>query len=1067
MESVSPKIEFVLGRVTARTEEYIYDQIAAAAAADPLADILVVVPPQATFSTEAGLMKRLDVPGMMGVSVLSFTKLADRILREVRGLRRPSMDAAGKCMVMRLLLDEQSGALRSLRACAKEGMLAAELADLISEFKSYDISPGMLRGFSTGNGASDEKLADIAMLYEAFEARTEGVFDHEDKVNFVIGQLGGAGFIRKAHVYIHGYDMYDAQTTRFVRALMQTANRTTITFLHARANDNDAGVYRLCEFNHEKFVADAKALGLKTTWVDAPKEHAPDLLFLGDNLYAYPHPHKERARDISMTYAADAGQEVRAVAAQVACLTQKKGYEFRDIGIVCGSPDDYMDELARVFTKANIPLFTGKKRSLLSSAPALFVSTALELCAGRIKTDSVLAHAKTGLCNVDDKEISALQNYAYQNISNGFAFLKPFSKDAEAERARLALMGPLEELRARARGGAIAIIDALLWYMEALRVREKQQDMANALRDAGLVEEAEFAALAYERVEGALAQARTLFADGDLTARQLLRALRTALDAQQVGVIPPGADEITAGDISYIRLPGVRALFVLGVNEGKLPDYAPASDILTGEERELLLGQLAGLRFGGVAEKQQLAILRAFSGPSEKLFLSCVSDGASLPSPLLGRMKELFGEIRENDAADLELMLRENAYRPAVRMLRAAQDGMPDPLVSAVFADADGARQRLFVQAAESTNAPTRLSPSLTSALYGDIRGSASRVESYYNCPYQHFLSYGVRPKKLREHVADPLDVGLYAHDVLEGVSRALLDANKNWSQISEAELAALLEQSSEQARQRQSRFSLGRRNETVLAAVEREVRLAASAIHRQSAAGGMQAVQAERAFTQQCGGITISGVIDRVDTATVGSDEYFDVVDYKTGKAGFDLGAFFYGLQLQLLIYVMAAQEMLPHAQFAGAYYFNIQLPDLTKDADVTHAFRMAGILGADADVASLLYGREGSSLFSLGVKLNKDETYSQTFKNQIYGKEEISAMLAHTRRLLTRAVEGLQAGDDSITPAASTAEDTACRYCDYKSVCMFDPGYAGNRERPLGAVSRETAFARMREET
>lgn len=55
---------------------------------------------------------------------------------------------------------------------------------------------------------------------------------------------------------------------------------------------------------------------------------------------------------------------------------------------------------------------------------------------------------------------------------------------------------------------------------------------------------------------------------------------------------------------------------------------------------------------------------------------------------------------------------------------------------------------------------------------------------------------------------------------------------------------------------------------------------------------------------------IHLKGRIDRIDLCEDGDLLYLKIIDYKTGKTKFDLMEAYYGLQLQLVVYMDAALE-------------------------------------------------------------------------------------------------------------------------------------------------------------
>ena len=93
--------------------------------------------------------------------------------------------------------------------------------------------------------------------------------------------------------------------------------------------------------------------------------------------------------------------------------------------------------------------------------------------------------------------------------------------------------------------------------------------------------------------------------------------------------------------------------------------------------------------------------------------------------------------------------------------------------------------------------------------------------------------------------------------------------------------------------------------------------------LHEQLAAGSFRPSGFEVSFADagnletvkvslgEHGRMHLQGRIDRIDTAQTEDAAYVKVVDYKSGMAEFDPVSFYYGLQLQLVVYLNAALEM------------------------------------------------------------------------------------------------------------------------------------------------------------
>ncbi|WP_066685994.1 PD-(D/E)XK nuclease family protein [Christensenella intestinihominis] len=1068
-------VTFVLGRTASQRDERVIGKIKQIAEKDPLAEVLVVVPPQSTYITEKQLMQALHAKGLMGICVQSPARVADRVLESTYGRTVQSIDTAGKSMLLRAILDKETPELSALARCAGKSDLPVQLADLISELKTLDVTPEMLLGVETEHAAMREKLKDIAHLYGRFNEAAEGLFDTEDKINLVIDHIPEADFIRRSHLVIHGFDIYNAQTVRFMKALMHTARDTVMSFYYAPAGAPDAAMYEICNENRNKFLADAMRLGLETEIVTEDRRISPDILHIEKNLYAYPAKQAGYAKDVSVTHAADVEEEVRAVCAQVVWLNRNRGYAYRDMAVVCGSGQRYVPTVTRVFRQAGVPCFAGEKRTLDQCAFSAFLLSTLELMQGKLKKDTLVAHAKTGLCNLTEKEICAMENYAFSNVRDGFAFTFPF-RDAGAEQAREKLMEPILRMReaARTAGTAGQLLNCAADYMDALDAVKKLNRQIDRAQKAGLMESAEWNAQVAEKTMRILGQAREILGDMPMKKTQLAGLLKTGLRAQKVGVIPPGADEVAVGEISYIRLGDVKAVFVLGANDGILPNYEQSSDILADYERELLLSQLAGLQFTDNVEKQKLAILKTFTKPGEKLYLSFVDDGREKPSPLLDKLHELFGGIRQNEAGGIALMLKQNAYLKTAQALRSFGSGQgltcAGEVAAAVLQDEEFPRkQRAILWGARSANAARQLKPETAGELYREMKGSASRLEQYYECPYKHFIGYGLKVRPPREYTIDPLDVGNYAHKILETLTNRFRETGERWADVPDGRFDEYLSCSARQAREEQSKYTLNKHNENVLRAVEREVDLAARAIRRQSGQSALQPRESECWFEKEFpDGLTLTGKIDRIDTAELDGTLYFEIVDYKTGEPHFSLRELAGGLSLQLMIYIMAAAELLGEdAQFAGANYFRIHLPEFGEEGkNPEEDFNMEGVCGVDFDTAQKLYGGEGDVVMTVALSRKKDGGMRQGTKERMFSAQEIGTLLSFTRELVERAVRGMRQGDTQIRPYLMDGR-MGCDYCEFAGVCMFDEAYGGNKPRVIEKTTREELLGGTESET
>ena len=66
-----------------------------------------------------------------------------------------------------------------------------------------------------------------------------------------------------------------------------------------------------------------------------------------------------------------------------------------------------------------------------------------------------------------------------------------------------------------------------------------------------------------------------------LPVKEYADILDAGFEAARVGVIPPGNDKVTIGDIERTRLNHIKILFFIGVNDGVVPKACNAEGIIS------------------------------------------------------------------------------------------------------------------------------------------------------------------------------------------------------------------------------------------------------------------------------------------------------------------------------------------------------------------------------------------------------------------------------------------------------------------------------------------------------
>ena len=188
---------------------------------------------------------------------------------------------------------------------------------------------------------------------------------------------------------------------------------------------------------------------------------------------------------------------------------------------------------------------------------------------------------------------------------------------------------------------------------------------------------------------------------------------------------------------------------------------------------------------------------------------------------------------------------------------------------------------------------------------------------------------------------------------------------------------------------------------------------------------------------------IALRGVIDRIDRYEGDKGLYLRVIDYKSSRHAPDPVRMWYGLQLQLLLYLKAASQGVKNANPAGAFYFTVRDPIIESPDDVREtaeraiakALQLKGVVLADAEIVDAMDSDIPG--YSVGKVFNSDGSVS-AYANAL-DLEQMQDLLTHAESKAAELADGIRAGDIAVSPA-STGQWTACTFCDYAAICRRD---------------------------
>ncbi len=1058
--------------------------------------LTLLVPEQYSHEAERELCGAVGGALSMHARVLSFTGLARAVDEELGSGGRVPLDKGGRLLTMALALDSVGSRLSVYSGARRSPETQLLLLTAIDELKAAMISGDALVSAASGcGGALGAKLSDLALILGAYDAalgpdRSDGA----DRLGALLEKLPRSGFGRGGQIYIDGFTDFTAQESAVIRALLDRGAELTVCLTCDRL-DGDSEVYELSRRTARALLRAAEDAGAerRVEALSDPERPGPLDAFAA-HMFDYSSPAVDAEGAVSLYRADTVTSECELAAALCLSIVRPGVARWRDIAVAVRGFEDYRGALEWAFGYYGVPLFSARKADILAKPLPALIGQAYEAVLGGFESEDVIACVRTGLFGLTPDECDILENYCF--TWNASAAMWRSEKDwrahpdgygAKYDPASLARLELINGLRRRVAGPLLAferrVGEAGTARGQALALNALFEDLdlplrlslrADELERRGLSQAAGEYGRLWDLTVSALEQTVAILGDTPMDGECFSRLFLLTLSQYDVGIIPVSLDMVSAGDFDRMRRRHIKHLIVLGCSDERLPRASGDGGVFSADERQAL-GELGLELDAGDAElwREFSLINNCLSLPSDSLTLitpACGGEGGPVqPSFLMSRAARLF-ELPIVSADPRRY--KTQAPSPAFELAAGALSHPRDSLYSAAeayFERTDGARLADVRRAAAMERG--RLSRDAVRELYGaSMRLSASRIDKFASCRFAYFLQYGLRARARRPAAFSPPEFGAFTHYVLQCVAQEAQalggfgqTPDSVLDRLTDRYIAEYVSRELNDFAEKSPRFRY--LFERLAASVRRIVRDMAEELR----ASLFQPLSFELDFSALGsladmplpGGerLAVSGIADRVDGWVHGGRLYLRVIDYKTGRKSFSLSDVYYGLGLQMLLYLFTLEkgsvalyggEALP----AGVLYVpawdqtvsaggDLSDPELAEKRAKAH--RRSGLLLSDPDILRAMEDSDDPRRIPVRWK---DGAPSG---DALASAEQLGALRRRVEETLAAMAGELKCGSIAADPYFKAAQDNACLYCDYFDACRFSEGRGGDRRRYL----------------
>ena len=1078
---------------------------------------ILIVPELASHEYERMLAAVTDNEGTRYAEVLTFRRISNRIFSQAGGLADTVLTPAGRLLMLYESARRASDALTVYHGVTRKPEVLRDLLAVLDEMKCGGISAEhLIEASQEAEGHLSAKLRDLGQIAAVYDTLTqEELPDPRDQLTRVAERMADCTLFDDTEVYLDRFDSFNHQELDIIGVLLRKKIPVTVVL---------TGDPSMPEAFPEAHTAAARLRALadrcgdcyeQVVYHDMRMQRPHDLAFLEQHVLDAPTQQTVSTKDSIFLHAAgDLFSECEYAAGYICKLLRETDTRRRDIVVTARHFEQYAPILELVFERYDIPVFLSEKHDILQKPVLALVGDALHTIVSGWRYEDMFAYLKTGFAGLTADECDQLENYVLFRRIRGSMWHRPFVGNPESfggemtDRARETLR-QLNKLRERAAEPLLYLkerldeaqtatqyVQAVYDFLEHIHAPEAIAQRAQMHEEAGRLQTAEEYRQLWEILVQAMEQFAWVQGDAPMDTDTFVTLLGLVLSEYDVGTIPVSLDRVTCGSIDRVCHTGIPHIIVLGVNDGMLPDVGDTGGILSDSDRDTLLGLEVELE---TAEdrmaREQAGIYRMIASARQSLLLSWSTvggEGEMRPSYVIGTIRQLLKDIPFTTESGLQQRYRLEAERPRFDLACCGAARDSSPAAQAALA----ASNVPIVPVEHAVRGPLTQSQTIH-GLYGKkLRLTASRVDAFYRCPYAYFLRYGLKAQERRQAAFDAPETGTFLHYVLE---HTLQDLREQSGKPSREDVYALAEKWTEVyvetmlggLEQHSARFChLFRR-------LVRTLKEILDNLLEELSCSDFEPIDFELDFSRggdlppilidsPSGTLEMNGKVDRVDGYVKDGALYVRVMDYKSGQKKFELSDLWYGLNVQLLLYLFSIEqhgldhyreklaqdinEIIP----AGALYIParsalVNAPRNT-DEETIHQLRQKQlrrsglILQDDTVIEAMEHGISKEGAF-IPIGFLKKGGVSAASKSNLANLEQLGKLSEHIRRTLQKMGQELSAGKMDARPVRRGPTEDTCQWCPYHAVCRFD-SKLGDKPHTIAKIDPDTFWESIDEE-
>ncbi len=1020
---------------------------------------IVLVPEQFTLSGEKIIFDLLNDSGVDNLEITSLSRLAKKSVKSTSKVLSP----AGSLMLFTKAVLRRDD-LKKYASSKRYTGFYKEMYSVISALRNSKVSANSLLDLELPTN-SKLKMHDIAVLYKEYENLLENEYNDAtsllEKFNEMLDE---GGYFNDCYFYVLDYYFFSKIQLTTIEKLLKFSKGVTVGLpMSDGANSRlfPANTY----FNLQNV---AKNVGVKCEVEVAETLIGKDFEKIIDNVFGYEKAEKTATDKVELYASENVEKEVE-FAAQKIKYAVMHGARYRDFSVFVSSVDTYTPIVKKIFSRYDVPFFINKKEEALSQASIRFVLDSIKAKQSGYEKGYMLKLALNPYYEISVDEYDDFDNYILKYGINYSRFEKEFTIGKEDK-----IYQNAEKVRAKIIS-ALSVFDSEN-YLDGVRKFLSNADFVNNT-NRFMDKQVEFkngfylpiTHQAYDKLYAVLDEYEEILGGEQAPLSDFVQTIENMLSDMEIGLVPVYVDSVYVAESDVTVFEKVDNVIILGANQGELPHLQKDAVILTTLETDIM--QENGIQVYPTPKTNNVdalfKTLQLLASCDKKLIISYNESLGTAPSDVFRELTNLFDiEVKRHnfdiekaevdmpyseylDVAPSMIATKENAIRMLVKQEPNEYRGRK--LKNSIFEALSG-EEKLEVLNLEKQEKVYKIDCGERLFFRRDFT-SVSQIETYYKCPYMHFMDYGLNLKDRKEADFTGMDIGVIIHSVLENFFKD----NENLK-LSEEEIEGVVNKIIDDILASDERMQAvaDKSNKAILNRIRKECIVVCKCLVDRLKYTKFRPYKFEYSFgSNGVNPIEIKvknktlkfvGKIDRIDKC----EDRIIIIDYKTGKVDSSFENVYLGKKIQLFTYLSALLKQTPQFKPAGVYYQPIQMVYETNKP-LQSRLKSVGNTNSDKSVVEMVDNTvlKGTSTLIDGLGVRKDGEFNRYAAEDVLSDKQFELVCRYVNTLVENACKQILEGNILATPI-----DGTCNYCGYKNVCGFDK----EQGRKVGKVTKDT---------